>query len=219
MPSDALTPEEFDKALHSGEWGLPSTFLSCKASPKKVDAALLVMEWGEIDAERVKAAQEYVESGEPMGVAPMDRKKMRHTHHRLAQLLAGGMSEGQAGALCGYTVYTVCILKNDPAFIELLNHYTATKEEAFADFVDAAAALSMDMLDRLREVLEEEPEKLSPSILLESIKTLADRSGNAPVTRSTSTVNVNLNMGEKLRLARLRAQEAEVARITSVEDA
>lgn len=201
MNHGPITADELDdfEAL------MPSSFLS-RTGRQQVGINDVVTEWGPLTAEHAQLAEAHAASGNVIGVASPNVKALRHTHHRLAQLLAGGMDETVAAKLCNYTVNRVSILKSDPAFAELLAHYASTKDEAFADFVDAAAALNLDMMGKLQQILDEEPERLSPTHIMDAIKLLSDRTGHAPVTK-TQNVNVHLNLGDKLRLARERANE------------
>lgn len=201
MNQGPITAEELDDL----DLQMPSAFMS-RTGRQQVSLADVVTDWGPLTAEHVQLAEAHAASGAVIGVRGPDVKALRHTHHRLAQLLAGGMDETVAAKLCNYSFSRVSILKANPAFAELLAHYAATKDEAFADFVDAAAALSIDMMGRLQQILDEEPEKLSPTHVMDALKLLADRTGHAPVTK-TQNVNVNLNLGDKLRLARERANE------------
>lgn len=164
--------------------------------------------------EDIVALQAHVASGGNMGIKPVDIKALRNTHHRLAQMLAVGVDETVAAKLCNYSISRVSILKADPAFAELLAHYADDVKKEWADFVATAANLSLDFLQELQRKLDETPEAFTPQTILESIKVLADRTGHAPVQK-TQNVNINLDMGTKLRLARERANAAELQQITS----
>lgn len=172
----------------------------------------VIIECGPLTEEHVAAAQALIESGDPIGVQTPTIKSIRHTHHRLAQLLAGGMDEIQAAALCNYTLSRVSILKSDPAFKELLAWYSSRVDAEFADFITAASGLGLDALQELQLRLDEKPETFTNQALLELVKTTADRSGNAPIAR-THNVNVNIGMGDRIRAARLRAEEAQRAQL------
>lgn len=167
----------------------------------------LVTETGPLTDEHVKAAREFVASGRTLGVSTPNLKSLRNSHHRLAQLLAGGMSDIDAARLCNFNANRIAHLRRDPAFQELLSHYAETVESEFKDFVSAAAELSEDFLGELRDRLDNNPEQFTPATILEAVRTLADRSGNAPVSR---TVNVNVfgGLGEKLAQARKRVHES-----------
>lgn len=167
-----------------------------------------------ITAEDIAAMKRHMDSGASLGVQPVNIKALRHTHHRLAQLLAVGVDETVAARLCNYSVSRVSILKADPAFAELMAHYTDEVKAEWADFVGTAANLSMDFLQELQRTLDETPDKFTPQTMLEAIKVLADRTGHAPVQK-TQNVNINLNMGDKLKMARERANQAELLAITS----
>lgn len=200
--SDILSPAEVNDLMD----GFPVGFLEVAGRGKRpVDLSELLVEWGPLTADDVQAAQAHVEAGSPsLGVitsSPLQR--LRQNHHRLAQYLSMGMSDIQAGALCNYSANRISILRNDPAFRELLAHYAANQKEEFSDFVAASADLSLDMVAHLREMLETAPERITPTIALEAIRTLADRSGNAPLTR-TANLNVNIGMGDKMEGIRER---------------
>lgn len=206
-----LSAEEL-QAVHAR---FPRGYLEGKGR-RQVPLHEIITDSGPLTEEHVAAAQALIESGDPLGVVPQRLTAIRNTHHRLAQFLAGGMDEVRAAVLCNYSTSRVSILKNDPAFKELLAYYANRVEEEFGDFVSAAAGLGLDALQELQERLSDKPETFTNQALLELVKTTADRSGNAPVTR-THNVNVNVNMGDKLRAARERAAEAERMRLTGPE--
>lgn len=170
---------------------------------RRIQTEALIMDYGPLGPEHVEAVREHMESPDPLGVKWGELRAIRHTHHRLAQYLAMGMDETKAAKLCNYQPQYVSHLKADPAFAELLAYYANNVKEEYADFVSASKDLSMDMLGRLREFLETEPERLTPQMVLEAYKALADRSGNAP-TAKTVNVNVNADVGSRLDRARAR---------------
>ena len=163
----------------------------------------LVLETGPLTAEHIAIAQAHVESGAAIGVVNSELKAIRHTHHRLAQCLAGGMDETVAARLCNYSPSRVSILKSDPAFAELLAFYSGKVEEEFTDFVRVASGLGMDTLQELQKRLDEQPETFTNGHLMEMVKLTADRTGHAPVQKSVN-VNVNADVGQRLNQARER---------------
>lgn len=169
-----------------------------------IPSAHLILEVGELTPAHITAIESYVsgESG-PMGVANPTIKQIRHTHHRLAQLLAGGMDETRAATMCNYSVSRVSILKSDPAFIELMAYYKSNVDAAFTDFVETAAALGQDALQEIQRRLDEAPESFTNSQMLELMRNLADRTGHAPVSKSVN-ININQDMADRLRSARER---------------
>lgn len=195
--------EQADRIIaESGVAGFSGLGHSTKRVPALIEA------WGELTEDHALAVQAHVESEKVLGVKTPDIKSIRNTHHRLAQLLAVGVDETVAAKLCNYSINRVSVLKSDPAFAELLAYYGKNVEEQWGDFVGTAANLSMDVLQEMQRRLDETPEAFSVNQLNEMLKTLADRSGNAPVQKSQS-VNVNIDMGTKLRESRERAAAAE----------
>lgn len=181
----------------------------------KLSADALVLAHGELTEEHEAAAVAHISSGATLGSQAPTLKAIRHTHHRLAQLLAIGVDETKAAMLCNYSVSRVSILKSDPAFQELLAYYSKTVETQWADFVSTANGLSMDMLQELQSRLDTSPEQFTVGQLTETLKVLADRSGHAPVTKSVQ-VNVNADVGDRIEAARRRLQQLGTEAVNAV---
>src|SRR5438105_3835863 len=49
--------------------------------------------------------------------------RIRHRHHQLARLLAGGTAAVEASAITGYSQMRISLLQKDPAFCELMAYY------------------------------------------------------------------------------------------------
>lgn len=186
---------------------LPPNFAK-RGKPSALDNAMLFTTYDHLTDEDIQAAANHLTSGQSLGVSAPTIKNIRNSHHRLAQLLAGGMSETNAAHMCGFTPNRVSVLKQSPAFVELLAHYQDQVHGAFKDFTTAAGELSKDFLDELQRRLEESPDSFTPTALLEAVRTLADRSGNAPVNKSVS-VSANLDLGGRLAAARERVRLVE----------
>lgn len=102
-------------------------------------------------------------------------KRITDRHHALARLLAAGTPEGEAAMILGYDNSRVSILKQSPAFQELLALYRAEVDREFATTLDHMAGLSRDALLELRQRLEDEPEKFSNRELLSVVNDMVDR--------------------------------------------
>ena len=199
---DVLTDEVAEQVMSS--W--PESFVDRNPARglQGVRSVGRITSWGPLSATHAAIAAEHIESRTPIGVKVPELKTIRITHHRLAMLVASGMSDTIAGRLCNFSPQRVYFLRQTPAFAELVAHYKAEVDVKFAEFAETAQALSMDMLGRLQELLDEHPEMFTPQVALKAIEVLADRSGNAPVNRSVN-LNVTANMGERLARARERA--------------
>lgn len=153
--------------------------------------------------------------GSERGVHAPAVKQLRDRHHALARALAQGISESECSAITGYSSSRISILKADSSFRELVAHYREVKGSAFADFQERAAAVSIEALNIIADRLEDEPEAVTTGQALEIVKTLADRTGHAPVSRIQQT-NINVDLGGRLAAAR---QRLETARIVASEAA
>lgn len=134
-------------------------------------------------------------------------KRLSERHHALARHLASGMKIGEAAAVCGYDISRVSILKDDPAFQELIAFYGEQVDAQYAGLHEVLAGMSLDAALILRERMEDSPEKIKVAELLEISKMGADRTGHGP--SSTQQVNVNVGIGERLEAARKRVAERQ----------
>ena len=140
-------------------------------------------------------------------------KRISDRHHALARLIAGGTSEAEASLITGYVSSRISILKQSPAFQELVEFYREKTEEKFLTFYDHLAGVATDAVLELRERLEDTPEDFSNKELLTIVNDMADRTGHPRQKDVNTTVNVNL--GDRLAAARRRAQ----ARLHSIPEA
>lgn len=134
-------------------------------------------------------------------------KRLSERHHALARNLASGMKIGEAAAVCGYDISRVSILKDDPAFVELIKFYGEQVNAQYAGLHEVLAGMSLDAALILRERMEDNPEKIKVAELLEISKMGADRTGHGP--SSTQQVNVNVGIGDRLEAARRRIAERD----------
>lgn len=133
-------------------------------------------------------------------------KRLSDRHHALARAISSGMPQGEAALMCGYALSRVSILCDDPAFQELLAFYRDDKDKAFRTVNDKLAGLASDVLDEIQTRVEDEPEKITTAQLLQIAAFAADRSGNGPQS-STTNLNVNVGLADRLEAARRRVRE------------
>jgi hypothetical protein len=160
------------------------------------------------------AEEDLVMLANASGAEPPDLKRVSERHHALARALASGLSEAEAAALVGYALSRVSILKNSPAFQELLSLYRDQKDTEFAEFHARLAGLSKQAVLELMERLEEAPDSITISQLIEMVKTGADRTGYGPSQKVEQ--NVNINLSERLEAARRRALEVQERTVIDV---
>lgn len=133
-------------------------------------------------------------------------KRISDRHHALARAISSGMPQGEAALMCGYDISRVSILCADPAFQQLLSFYRDEKDKAFRSVQDKLAGLASDVLDEIQTRVEDEPEKITTAQLLQIASFAADRSGNGPAS-STTNVNLNVGLADRLEAARRRVRE------------
>jgi hypothetical protein len=127
--------------------------------------------------------------------------KIRETHHALARLVADGRKIVEIAAITGYAPTYINMLKSDPAFKNLVDHYKEAISEVYVTVHERMASLSMLAAEELQERLTEAPEEFSRRELLEVVEKTADRTGFGP---RTTQVNVNLDLADRLQKARSR---------------
>lgn len=186
--------------LLSGPQVLANAGTSLRGRGKSAQAlgAAVSRELTLVDIEQVGTAQVGVDTTPAL-------QKLRSSHHRLAQLLAQGYKEVEASRITGYSQSRISILKNDPAFKELLSHYAKEVQDQFSDTVEKMKHVTDDALDVLHERILDEPDSLGSGVLIDLVAKIGDRAGFSPVTKS---VNLNLPV-DASALAALKAKVKE----------
>lgn len=148
----------------------------------------------------------------PAQVPTKPIKSMRQSHHRAAKMVAAGSSNETVARFTAYSPGHISALRSDPAFQELVAFYsTEGSEFEQASFEELTADLSTDLMAELRQRLDEEPERIGTTTLLDAIKTVSDRAGRAPVSR-TVNANFNIGIGERMRRAQTRLLPSNLTR-------
>lgn len=131
-----------------------------------------------------------------LGSKPQPLARIRARHHLLAQLLCRGVSHTEAGLITGYGNSTVSILLTDPAFKELMAHYSSIKDMVFLDVQERLAQLGGAAIEEIQHRLDEEPEKIGIAELRKIMEAALDRSGKVtvPVGAAGPTRPVNVTV-------------------------
>lgn len=107
-----------------------------------------------------------LEEGGAAAVPTLDA--IRSSHHQLAQLIAKGMSQVEAGMITGYSgTYISVLVNHDPAFKELLAHYAREREQVFVDVMQRVKVLGLEVNDLLLERLRDDPDKWTNQQLMD----------------------------------------------------
>lgn len=152
--------------------------------PRRVLQAELVRELGEPDFALLAAT--------PRGVTSPPIKRISERHHSLARLLAAGTPEAEAALITGYSASRISILKQSPAFEELVALYHAEVQREFTTTYEHMAGLSKDAVVELRDRLEDDAEKFSNRELLSISTELSDRAADAGDGGGRAPVRIEL---------------------------
>lgn len=135
-------------------------------------------------------------------------QRLTERHHTLARLLASGTPIRHASVITGYAAITISNLREDPTFRELIDFYAQDIDAEYLTMHSQLAGLGSDAIGELRKRVEDEPEKLGASFLLDVVTKIADRTGNGPSSTSKVEATVVIDLAEKMKAARMRAREA-----------
>lgn len=112
-------------------------------------------------------------------------QRLRHRHHLLARLIAQGTKDADVAAISGYDPSRISVLKQDPAFRELISHYKSQVDEVFISVHERLLTLGLSSIDEMTDRIEQNPESFSTQDLMELIKLSADRIGAGPTKNVT----------------------------------
>lgn len=151
---------------------------------------------------------------------PQPLNKLRDSHHALARTLATGISEHEASLVTGYSASRISILKNDPQFQQLMEFYRQSGTELAVDMRSRMFNLGIDAIEELHDRLHTRPDDMSSALLKDIAKDMADRTGHAPkaTPSGNNTVNINVNLTDRMNEARARVDAMREARRRKVID-
>lgn len=142
-------------------------------------------------------------------------KKIRTTHHRIAQLMAQGLKDVTISQMTGFSQSRLSILKSDPAFSGLVQHYLSLSQEAFVDVQTRLLSVGLDAVEILHERMLDEPDEVSDKQLLEVATFAFDRSGHAPVHKSMSTNLHGTLPPDEISRLKAEAKERSLGHVTT----
>lgn len=152
-----------------------------------------------IEVERGLRPDEVDDIAASRGKAPTQSiGQLKHAHHQLARLIAKGYDNFEVSAMTGYNPAYVSRLKtDDPAFRELLAHYSAERSVIHTDAVERMATVGVMALDEMQQRLTDDPAgwsnrelmELSDLTLVKPMQALRSAAGTA-AGAAPVTVNV-----------------------------
>jgi hypothetical protein len=114
------------------------------------------------------------------GQPPKSLMRLHASHHSLARCLATGMKPMQASLVTGYSPGRISALQRDPAFTALVEDYRREAKSVFADLAERMNEITLDAIEMLHERMQDAPEALTIPMLMDIIRSFADRTGHGP---------------------------------------
>lgn len=137
-------------------------------------------------------------------------ESLKDSHHMLARLFALGYTNNEIHEIAGYSISRCSILRNDPLFNELVEHYTKMVDGQMIESVDEyfrlAGLARMKTMRMINDKLDGE-EDLSISELIKIHDTTADRTG---YPKRTVATNINVDFAARLDQAITRSAKAKI---------
>lgn len=135
-------------------------------------------------------------------------QQYRDTHHRLARMVAAGMSNEEILRITGYSYTRLCTLKADPAFVELIAQNREKITENFVDEVSEANQTAAELIIRGLRQVEEHFDRADEAGDLIPLQTLVKVNGDLMdrFGYSKKTVNVNVNAGMAKKMEDMMAR-------------
>lgn len=106
----------------------------------------------------------------PVVGAPMSIPEIKAQHHRLASLLAKGISNSEISLITGFSPSYISTLKNAPDMKDLVKYYQDQVEERTVDAMARLKMLGISSLEELQNRLNDSPEKFSSNQLMDMIE-------------------------------------------------
>lgn len=136
-------------------------------------------------------------------------QNLRDSHHRIARAVASGLSNAEVSAATGYSITRINVLRQDPAFKELVAHKRSMIDVEWAEAADPVVELLKSnalkaqamISDKLDDAMEK-GEFLPTRDLLGIGELGLDRTGYGKVNKN---VNVNVDFAASLEAARKRS--------------
>lgn len=152
----------------------------------------------ELNEADVQALWDVPEGGLESTTRPL--VKLRYQHHYLARLLAEGRSGADCALYTGYDPSRISILKQDPAFSELITYYKTQVDEVYVNVHERLAALGLNSAEELMDRLDVQPEKFTNRELMELSALGLDRAGFGPQSKVHHTTGPVLTPDVMARL-------------------
>lgn len=134
-------------------------------------------------------------SGAGPGLPANPLARLKHTHHLLARLIAEGRKQVEISLITGYSPSRISVLKDDPAFKELVSYYAEQAEAIYANVHERRAQLGLSAIEELQERVDTDPQSFSNRELMELVETTLDspaKTAAGPGALGPGGLNINI---------------------------
>ncbi len=138
-----------------------------------------------------------IQSPPPVAAGAQLVRNIRHSHHRLAELIAAGRPGQEISLITGYSPSYISNLQTDPAFAELIAYYEHQKKSIFIDAMERLKLLGLDAIEKLHERLDEEGRTWSNKELMDLVDMAAVQPAVAKHQSQAPGPSANLNLEVK----------------------
>ena len=132
-------------------------------------------------------------------------RRFRDPHHRVALLIAEGLSYDEVAELTGYSKARVMQFANDPAFMELVARYRPEAHARTRTRLDEARGYMENVVVKgWRQISEHYDQSDEVGELLpirEIIPTVADAADRIGLSKHITTTNINVDFAKSLEAA------------------
>lgn len=139
-----------------------------------------------------------IQSPPPVTAGAQLVKTLRHSHHRLAELIASGRPQQEIALITGYSPsYISTMLSGDPAFVELVAYYEFQANAIFVDSMERLKLLGLDAMERLHERVNDPAVTFSNEELRKLVDMAAVQPAIAkhiPVAGNAQSASLNLEV-------------------------
>lgn len=149
-----------------------------------------------------------------IGVKTPALQRIRDTHHHVARLLSEGLSNVEVSAISGMSPSRISVLRNDPAFQDLLEFYSTVQKEHWGNVQERLAMVSLEATAELHERLVEDPKSVKTTELVEIAKMGLDRTGHGPTSKIDARV-AHFD-GRELEAMKQSLKEAERGNVKTI---
>ncbi len=124
-------------------------------------------------------------------------KDLRHSHHKMAQLIAEGKAGTEIHLLTGYSQSYISSIQGDPAFAELVSYYSEQRATIFLDANERLKLLGIDATEKLHDKLNDPSQTWSARELMELVDMALIKPGQIKAAQGGSAPGNNLSLEVK----------------------